>query len=44
MVEIYVRLIIAKERKYSSVPKALKAKVKAALKAAGYDADGNPLT
>lgn len=41
MVEIYTQLIIAGQRTYKSVPKALKSKVKAALKAKGYDTDGS---
>lgn len=43
IVEVAKQLIIDKTKTYADVPEGYKTKVKAALKAAGYDENGDPL-
>lgn len=43
MVDLYVALIIAGRRKFTSVPARFKAAVKADLEALGLDENGSPI-
>jgi len=44
MVAIYCKLIIAKRRKFDSIPENLKNDVEKRLQKLGYDANGDPIS
>ena len=43
MVDVYVKLIIKKKRKFSAIPKNMRAAVEARLLELGYDTNGDPI-